>query len=47
MKKLLTVLALVVGFATASFAQINGKLLITARLSGAQEVPAVSTGYQP
>lgn len=44
MKKLLTVLALVVGFATASIAQINGKLLITARLSGAQEVPAVSTG---
>lgn len=43
MKKLLTVLALVVGFATASFAQANGKLLITARLSGAQEVPAVNT----
>lgn len=44
MKKILTLLVLLTSFAVSSFAQANGKLLISARLSGAQEVPAVSTG---
>jgi hypothetical protein len=43
MKKLITLTTLLLLVATFAVAQTNGKLLITAKLSGDQEVPAVST----
>lgn len=44
MKKLLTLFTALLVFAFAGYSQANGKLLVTAKLSGSQEVPAVSTG---
>lgn len=43
MKKLFTLLTALLLFATYGVAQLNGKLLITTKLTGDQEVPAVTT----
>ncbi len=43
MKKLFTTLTVLLLFASFAVAQANGKFLITAQLSGDQEVPVVST----
>ncbi len=43
MKKLITLTTLLLLITTFATAQTNGKLLITAKLSGDQEVPAVTT----
>lgn len=43
MKKIFTLTTLLLLFASFAIAQTNGKLLITAKLSGDQEVPAVNT----
>lgn len=43
MKKLITLTTLLLLVATFAVAQTNGKLLITAKLSGDQEVPTVNT----
>jgi Cu/Zn superoxide dismutase len=44
MKKLLTLFTALLVFTIAGYSQVNGKLLVTAKLSGSQEVPAVNTG---